>query len=369
MTSAALPDLFTSLKMGPLMLPNRIVMAPMTRNRAGEGMVPGDLMVSYYAQRATAGLIVSEGAPISPQAVGYPNTPGLYNAEQVRGWKRVTAAVHARGGRIFAQLWHVGRISHPSLQPGGGLPVAPSALRPEGMAITAQGPQPFVAPRALTLDEITRIVEDYEAAAQNALDAGFDGVEIHAANGYLLDQFLRDGSNLRTDCYGGDPQGRMRFLLEVMDGVCSVWGASRVGLRISPLQPFNDMRDSNPEYLFTQLVKALNSFDLAYLHVTEMGKDAPDQAGPGFDLSVLRGLWRGLYMTNGGYDRDSATLALQSGAADMVSFGALYIANPDLVERFAAGGPFNTPDTSTYYGGGAKGYTDYPAMPRLPGAA
>ncbi len=355
-------DLFTPVQVGPYTLPNRIAMAPMTRNRAGEGNVPQPLNVEHYAQRATAGLIITEATQISPQGVGYPATPGIHSAEQIEGWRHVTDAVHARGGRIFLQLWHVGRISHPSLQPGGVLPVAPSAIRPEGQAFTYEGPKDFVTPRALDISEIPGIIEQYRSGARNALAAGFDGVEIHGANGYLLDQFLRDGSNQRTDAYGGPIENRARLILEVTEAVCSVWGAERVGIRLSPLQPFNDMRDSNPEATFSYVVEQLNRFGLGYLHVTELGKEAPGAAGPAFDLLKLRRIWKGVYMTNAGYDLARANAALAAGAADLVAFGVLFLANPDLPLRFARSAPLNTPDPSTFYGGSAAGYTDYPFL-------
>lgn len=355
-------DLFTPIEVGPYTLPNRIVMAPMTRNRAGPGNAPRDLNVEYYRQRASAGLIITEGSQISPQGVGYPDTPGIYSAEQVVGWKHITEAVHARGGHVFLQLWHVGRISHPELQPGGALPVAPSAIKPAGEAMTYEGPKAFVEPRAIELDEIHGIINDYLVAAKNAQDAGFDGVEIHGANGYLLDQFLRDGSNRRNDKYGGAIKNRVRLLLEVTEAVTSVWGEGRVGVRISPLQPFNDMHDSNPEALFSYLVQQLNNFELAYLHVTEMGKESAGAAGPDFDLLKLRNIYRGVYITNAGYEQQRANAALAGGEADMVAFGVLFIANPDLPERFAVNAPLNTPDPETFFGGNAEGYTDYPAL-------
>jgi len=355
-------SVFSSIQLGPYTLPNRIIMAPLTRNRAGAGNVPQALNVEYYTQRASAGLIITEAAQVSPQGVGYPATPGIHSAEQVAGWRQVTEAVHAKGGRIFLQLWHVGRISHPSLQPDGALPVAPSALKPAGQAVTYQGPQDFVTPRALALAELPGIVEQFRSGAANALAAGFDGVEIHGANGYLLDQFLRDGANQRTDAYGGTLENRMRLMLEVTEVVCAVWGAERVGIRLSPLQPFNDMRDSNPQATFSYAVEQLNRFGLAYLHVTEVGKDASGVAGPAFDLDVLRRLWKGAYMTNGGYDLARANAALAADTADMAAFGVLFLANPDLPLRFAKGAPLNPPDPATFYGGDAKGYTDYPFL-------
>lgn len=356
-------DLFSPFSLGSLKLKNRLVMAPLTRNRAGPGNVPHALNAEYYAQRATAGLIISEASQVSPQGQGYPATPGIHSAEQVAGWRLVTQAVHQRGGLIFLQLWHVGRISHPSLQPGGVLPVAPSAVLPAGEAMTYQGPQPFVTPRALAVGEIPGIVGHYREAAANALAAGFDGVEVHAANGYLLDQFLRDGTNKRTDGYGGSLDNRVRLLLEVTEAVAGVWTPQRVGVRISPLQPFNDMYDSNPEALFRHVVERLNGFGLGYLHVTEMGKEAPGLAGPPFDLRALRKIWSGAFMTNGGYDKARANAAISVGDADLIAIGVPFIANPDLLERYRRDAPLNAPDTATFYGGGVEGYTDYPLLP------
>jgi N-ethylmaleimide reductase len=355
-------DLFSPLQLGPHELSNRLVMAPLTRCRAGSGGIPTELNAEYYAQRATAGLILSEATCISPQGLGYPATPGIWNGDQVAGWAQVTHAVHSQGGRIYCQLWHVGRISHPSLQPDGALPVAPSAIQPSGEAMTYEGPKPFVTPRALERSELPEIVAQYRVAAKNALAAGFDGVEVHAANGYLLDEFLRDGTNRRDDDYGGSVDNRARLLLQVMDAVTGAVGASRTGVRLSPVQPFNDMRDSDPEATFSRLVELLNAYGLAYLHVTELGKDAPGAAGPWFDPRSLRRLWKGLYMANHGYDRESAMAAVEKGEADLVAFGALYIANPDLAARFARKAPLNAPDPSTFYGGGEKGYTDYPFL-------
>ena len=350
------------IQFGPYTLPNRMMLAPLTRNRAGKGNVPQSINVEYYTQRASAGLIVSEASQISPQGVGYPSTPGIHSQEQVEGWRHITDAVHSKGGRIFLQLWHVGRISHPSLQPGESLPVAPSAIKPAGQAVTYQGLKDFVTPRELDLAEIPSIIEDYRIGAENALSAGFDGVEIHGANGYLLDQFLRDGSNHRTDIYGGSVENRMRLMIEVTDAVCSVWGANRVGIRLSPLQPFNDMFDSNPEVTFSYAVEQLNRFGLSYLHVTEMGKEAPNAAGPAFDLVNLRRIWKGIYITNSGYDLVRANASINRNEADMVAFGVLFIANPDLPMRFSQGANLNKPDPSTFYGGDSKGYTDYPSL-------
>ncbi len=357
----ATPDPFAPIKLGPYELGNRVVMAPLTRNRAGPDNVPQDLNARYYAQRASAGLIISEGTQVSPQGVGYPGTPGIHDPDQVEGWRRVTEAVHGQGGRIFAQLWHVGRISHPSLQPGGALPVAPSALRPEGETFTHDGLKPFVTPRALELAEIPGIIAQHREGARNALEAGFDGVEIHAANGYLLDQFLRDGSNRRDDAYGGSVANRLRLLLEVTEAVAGVWGAERVGVRLSPVNGFNSIRDSRPDQTFGHAARRLGEFGLAYLHVVEadFAGSAPPQS---FDKRALREAFGGAYIANGGYDLEGARRALASGAADLVSFGAPYVANPDLVARLRIGAPLNVPDPATFYGGDERGYTDYPFL-------
>ncbi|NOR73354.1 MAG: alkene reductase [Mariprofundaceae bacterium] len=353
-------DLFSPLKLGRYELPNRIFMAPMTRNRAPDN-IANAMMAFHYRQRASAGLLITEGSQISEQAVGYPATPGIYSPEQVEGWRGVVDAVHADGGHIFLQLWHCGRVSHPDYH-GGEPAVAPSAIRPAGEAFTNTGLKPFEMPRELTLSEISDVVDDYKKATGNAIDAGFDGVEIHGANGYLLDQFLRDGSNQRSDAYGGTLKNRARLMLEVTEAVCDVAGAERVGIRLSPLQPFNDMRDSNPEETFSYVVEQLNHFGLAYLHVTEMGSEVPDAAGPAFDLGRLRLLWRGLYITNSGYDKARGNAAIMDGNADAVAFGQPYIANPDLVERLRSDAELNVPDGATFYGGDEHGYTDYPAM-------
>ena len=353
-------DLFSPIRLGGLELPNRAFMAPMTRNRAPD-TVANTLMQEYYRQRAGAGLIISEGSQISTQGIGYPATPGIHTEAQVRGWKGVTDAVHAAGGHIFCQLWHCGRISHPDFH-GGEPPVAPSPVRPEGQALTPEGPRDFVTPRALEADEIPGIVADYAHAADCARRAGFDGVEIHAANGYLIDQFLRDGTNRRTDGYGGPVENRARFLLEVTAAVCDTLGAERVGVRLSPRNPFNDIRDSDPAGTFGYAVQQLDRFGLGYLHVTEMDMGQPGAAGPDFDLGLLRRACKGIYVTNGGYDKARANAAIASGAADAVAFGVLFLANPDLVERFRQDAPLNEPDPETFYGGGARGYTDYPTL-------
>ena len=352
-------DLFKEIKVGSTTLSNRIVMAPLTRNRAGEGNVPTPLNVEYYKQRATAGLIITEATQISPQGVGYPLTPGIHSPEQVEGWRRVTDAVHKKGGRIFLQLWHVGRISHPSLQPDGALPVSASAIKPDGETVTYEGPKSFVTPRALETEEIPEIVKEYASAAKNAIGAGFDGVEIHAANGYLIDQFLRDGTNKRIDHYGESLVNRMRFLQEVTEAVVEAVGAERIGVRLSPENTFNDIKDSAPQKTFNAVAKILSHYGLAYLHVVEgdfvSGKTT-------LNYKEIKENFNGLYMANAGYILERSEKSIESGAADLISFGSLYIANPDLVERFKTGASLNTPDQETYYGGDAKGYTDYPFM-------
>lgn len=355
--TAASNPLFMPVTLGDLTLPNRIVMAPLTRNRAGPNNVPQPMNATYYAQRASAGLIISEATQVSPQGVGYPATPGIHSPEQVEGWRQVTEAVHRAGGRIFAQLWHVGRISHPDLQPGGGLPVAPSAIRPEGQASTYEGPKPFVTPRALDASELPQIVEQYAIGASNARRAGFDGVEIHAANGYLLDQFLRDGTNRRDDAYGGSIENRMRLLREVLAAVKRSWDPTRIGVRFSPVGTFNDMRDSDPQPLYNALSEQLSEDQVGYLHVVE---DIPVVGS--FDYRALRQRFAGLYMANSNYDRAKAIDALQHDRADLIAFGRPYIANPDLPKRLAADALLNAPDPETFYGGDERGYLDYPTM-------
>jgi N-ethylmaleimide reductase len=353
--------LFTPVKLGALHLPNRMVMAPLTRNRAGEGNVPQAMNVTYYAQRASAGLIISEATQISEKGVGYPATPGIHSREQIEGWQRVTDAVHEAGGRMVLQLWYCGRISHPGLL-GGEQPVAPSAIAPRGEAVTYQGMQPFVTPRALETDEIAALVQQYAQAARNAREAGFDGVEVHSANGYLLDQFLRDGSNKRTDQYGGSIENRARFLMEVLAAVCAAWSADRVGVRLSPVNPFNDMYDSDPQHTFDTVAQMISRFGLAYLHGMEARIGAGEAPAQTFDFVQFRRAFNGPYMANGGYDRDRAEATLEAGNADCIAFGVPFLANPDLVRRFASNAPLNAPDVSTFYGGSEKGYTDYPTL-------
>ncbi|MFC3908332.1 alkene reductase [Legionella dresdenensis] len=355
-------DLFQPVQMGSLHLPNRIVMAPLTRSRAGENDVPREMNATYYSQRATAGLIISEATQISPQGKGYAFTPGIYSPEQVAGWQLVTRAVHQAGGRIFAQLWHVGRISHPDLQSDNQLPVAPSALKPEGRAYTNTGFKPFVTPRALETDELPGIIAQYAHAAACAKKAGFDGIEIHAANGYLLDQFMRDKTNLRTDQYGGSIENRTRLALEVIDAVTRVWPAERVGIRISPISPLNDIADSNPQAVFGYLAEQLNRFKLAYIHCVEGTTIGPRDTNNTFDFQKLRHSFNGLYMANNGYDRDLAIKARQDNLADLIAFGRPFIANPDLVDRLLLQAPLAQAPRETWYGGDEHGYTDWPAL-------
>jgi N-ethylmaleimide reductase len=354
-------DLFSPTKLGTITLKNRMVMAPLTRNRAGESGVPQDLNVTYYAQRASAGLIVTEATPISAMAHGYPALPGIYTDAQVAGWKKVTDAVHAKDGKIVLQLWHVGRISHPSLLPHGALPVAPSAIKPAGQAFTYQGLVDYVQPRALDISELPNIVADYAHATKCALAAGFDGVEVHAANGYLLDQFLRDGSNKRTDNYGGSIENRTRLLLEVTKAVVDVAGSDKVGVRISPVNPFNDMHDSNPQALFNYVAEQLNQFNLAYLHAVEGGIHGGGKSDA-FDFEQMRKLFKGAYMANLAYDKVRGNAAIASGHADVIAYGVPFIANPDLVERYKTDAPLNEANSETFYGGTEKGYTDYPTL-------
>lgn len=353
-------DLFSPANLGSIALKNRMVMAPLTRNRAGEGGVPHDLNVTYYEQRASAGLIVTEATPISVMAHGYPALPGIYTDAQIAGWKKVTNAVHAKGGKIVIQLWHVGRISHPSLL-NGEQPVAPSAIKPAGKAFTYQGLVDYVEPRALDASELPAIVQDYVHATKCALEAGFDGVEIHAANGYLLDQFLRDGSNTRTDEYGGSFENRARLLMQVTKAVVETAGADKVGVRISPVNPFNDMKDSNPQALFNYVTEQLNSFNLAYLHAVEGGIHGGGKADA-FDFLQMRKLFKGAYMANLSYDKARGNAAIASGHADVIAYGVPFIANPDLVERYKIDAPLNEADSKSFYGGSEKGYTDYPFL-------
>jgi N-ethylmaleimide reductase len=354
--------LFEPFKLGALTLPNRLVMAPLTRNRAvPPGMVPGPLAVDYYGQRASAGLLITEASQVSQQGQGYQDTPGIYSKEQVAGWRKVTDRVHERGGRIYIQLWHVGRISHTSLQPNNGAPVAPSAIHAKTKTFVNGSFADVSEPRALELAEIPGIIDDFRRATANAVLAGFDGVEIHGANGYLLDQFAKDGANKRTDQYGGGIENRARLMLEVSKAVAAEAGAERTGIRISPVTPANDVSDSNPQALFDYIVDQLNALKLTYIHVIEGATGGPRDIAP-FDYASLRKRFKQAYIANNGYDFELATKVLNDGAADLIAFGKPFISNPDLVERLKKGAPLNDWDKATFYGGGEKGYTDYPTL-------
>ncbi|UCV17824.1 alkene reductase [Ferribacterium limneticum] len=355
MATTRLDKLLSPVQLGVLTLRNRMVMAPLTRSRAGEGDVANPTVAEYYRQRATAGLIVTEASQISLQGKGYPRTPGIFTDAQIAGWKLVTDAVHAEGGHIFLQIWHVGRMSHPVVQPNEELPVAPSAIKPVGEIVTFAGLKSLEIPRALDIEEIPEVVDDFRQAAENAKQAGFDGVEIHAANGYLIDQFLRDGSNVRTDAYGGSVENRARFLKEVVEAVIPVFGADRVGVRLSPIFNNFSMSDSNPAATFGHAAELLGQYGLAYLHVMQLGEGQ-------FDFAELKRRFGGTYIANGGYDAARAETAIRTGDADLVAFGTAFLANPDLVERFKQGAPLNQPDSSTFYQGEERGYTDYPTL-------
>ncbi len=355
------PSLFSSARFGDLALANRVVMAPLTRNRAGPGLVPSPLAAEYYSQRAGAGLIITEATQVSREAQGYLDTPGLYTREQVAAWREVTDAVHAKGGRIVAQLWHVGRISHTSVLPEGVQPVAPSALRANAKTFTSDGFVDVSPPRALRLDEIPAVVDAFRRAAANAIEAGFDGVEVHGANGYLIDQFLRDGANHREDAYGGSIENRSRFLVEVVGAVAAEIGAGRVGVRLSPVTPAGDLSDSDPQPLFERAVERLDALGIAYIHMIE-GATGGDRNIAPFDFAALRSRFSGAWIVNNGYNREMAIDAVQDGRADAVAFGVPFLANPDLPARLREDAPLNEPDRATFYGGGAEGYTDYPTL-------
>ncbi|SMB85012.1 NADH:flavin oxidoreductase/NADH oxidase [Hymenobacter roseosalivarius DSM 11622] len=363
--SSSTKQLFTPFQLGALSLPNHLIMAPMTRSRANnDGNVPTASTAEYYRQRASAGLIITEGSQVSPQGVGYVFTPGIHSAAQVAGWKKVTDAVHAAGGRIFIQLWHVGRISHPFFH-NGELPVAPSAVKPtDVMAYTANGMEEIPAPRALESSEIAGVVNDFRQAAQNAKDAGFDGVEIHGANGYLLDQFIQDGTNQRTDEYGGSAENRARFVLEVVEAAAEVFGADRVGIRLSPTGNVGGISDVDRLGTFSYVTEQLNKLGLAYLHVIEALPGHSMAAKPGQEPvgPYLREIFDGPFILNGGYTQETAEAALENNEADLIAFGVPFIANPDLVERYEQGAALNTPDQATFYSGDDKGYIDYPSL-------
>ncbi|MEB3214126.1 MAG: alkene reductase [Leptolyngbyaceae bacterium] len=358
-------NLFSPVQLGRYELPNRIVMAPMTRLRAVDS-IPTVLMAEYYAQRASAGLIVTECTMVSPMSNGYMNCPGIYSAEQMTAWQQTTEAVHENGGRIFLQLWHSGRVAHPSLL-NGKLPVAPSAIAATGTLHTPDGKVTLEAPRALEAEEISPIVEEFRQSAQNAMTAEFDGIELHGAFGYLIDQFLQNGSNHRTDDYGGSIENRARFLLEVVEAVCSVWGGDRVGIKLSPSNTFYGMKDSDPLATFRYVLEQLNSFGLAYVHLMEpndMDLETREVINP--VLPAFRESYPGVIITNGGYTKETGNQILTEEMAELVSFGKPFIANPDLLARFATNAPLNAPDAATFYGRGdqhlEKGYTDYPFL-------
>lgn len=356
------PSLFDSFRLGQMTLPNRIVMAPLTRNRADARNVPSELAVEYYTQRASAGLIITEASPISQQGQGYQDTPGIWTDEQVAAWRKVTDSVHAAGGHIVIQLWHVGRVSHTSLQPNGGAPVAPSAIRAEAKTFVNNSFADVSTPRALELSELPGILDDYRRAAANAVRAGFDGVEIHAANGYLIEQFLKDGANTRTDAYGGSIPNRTRFLLEVTDAVIAEIGAERTGLRLSPVSPANGITESDPQALFNHVLEELEKRHPLYVHVVEGATGGPRDIAPDFSFAELRRRFTGPWMVNNGYDLALAESAIADGAADLVAFGRPFISNPDLVERLHRNAPLNELKRETLYGGGRDGYVDYPTL-------
>ena len=353
--------LFDPLTLGKYHLPNRIFMSPMTRGRAGAGAVPSSFVADYYAARADAGLLITEATAISPQGYGWFNAPGIWTDAQEQGWKHVTDAVHAKGGRIFLQLWHMGRVSHPDFLEGN-LPVGPSAIAAKGETHTPLGKKTYVTPRALTVAEIQATISDYAAAAKRAIRAGFDGVELHGANGYLVDQFIRDGSNKRTDEYGGSVDNRLRFLLEVTKALVEAVGADKVGVRLSPRGGYNDMQDSNPIATFSRAAELLDALGLAYLHIMEALPGHMMYAEGERVMPYIRKAYRGVLITNGGYTKQSANMALQNGEADAIAFGVLFLANADLVSRFKTDARYNQPDFATFYTPGEKGYTDYPLL-------
>lgn len=355
----ASPNLFTPVELGSLELPNRIVMSPMTRIRADENCVPSEMMVRYYSQRASAGLIITEGTHPSPMGRGYTHPPGLHTKQQAEGWRKVTDAVHAAGGRIFVQLMHAGRVSHSSLLPGRALPIAPSAVPVSGMIHTFEGKVPFETPRALETHEIPAVVDEYRRSAELSIAAGFDGVELHAATGYLPNQFQVTGSNRRTDAYGGSLEGRTRFTMEVLDALCSVRGADRVGIKISPGFTVNDTFDDDPAATYTHLVERLNPLGLAYLHVGYASGYGRGTAPPFNPIDLLRPLYKGTLLAVGGFTGETARATVEEGRADLVVFGRPYISNPDLVERLRTGSPLAPWDVHTFYGGDDHGYTDY----------
>jgi N-ethylmaleimide reductase len=354
--------LFEPYKLGNITLSNRTAMAPLTRNRAIAGNVPNPLAIEYYGQRASAGLLITEGTPVSQQGQGYQDVPGIYTKEQIAGWKKITEAVHAKGGHIFMQIWHVGRVSHVSLQQNGGAPVAPSAIRANTKTYVNNSFTDVSEPRALELGEIPGVIDSFARGAANAIEAGFDGVEIHGANGYLLEQFVRESTNKRTDAYGGSMENRAKLMLEVAAAVAREIGGDKTGIRISPVTPANDAAiDSEAQKLFDYITDGLSAEKLVYLHVVEGATGGPRDNAP-FDYASLRKRFKGTYIANNGFDLALAEKVLAANAADLIAFGKPFISNPDLVERLKSGAPLNEPDKATFYGGGAKGYTDYPTL-------
>ena len=355
--------LLSATVLGEIELANRMILAPLTRCRAGAGYVPQPINALYYAQRASAGLIITEATQVARNGIGYPNTPGIHSPKQIQGWKKVTEAVHEKNGKIFLQLWHAGRVAHPAFLEPGELPVAPSPIAADAMADTAEGQQPHVTPRELKPEEIPEVIEQFRQGAKNAKEAGFDGIEIHGANGYLLDQFLQDNSNQRKDKYGGSIERRSRFLIEVTQAVVEVWGKVRVGVRLSPGSAFNDMHDSNPTATFSHVVSELNRLGIGYIHIIEpriRGNVTIEDDGKGLGAKFFRPIFQGSIVTAGGYKRDTGEAILQSDDADFVAYGRLFLANPDLPRRFALDVSLNKYDRDTFYTSGAKGYTDYP---------
>jgi N-ethylmaleimide reductase len=360
--------MFTPVKLGSIELKNRLVMAPLTRMRAIDGDVPNPLAKTYYAQRAGAGLIITEATQISPLGKGYPATPGIYSAEQTAAWKEIVESVHAKGGKIVAQLWHVGRISHSSLHAEQGVPEAPSALAAAGQTYGADWKlHDYETPKAMTAEDIARLLKEFEMAATNAKAAGFDGVEIHSANGYLLDQFLQDKTNRRTDEYGGSIENRMRLLGEVIESISKVYPSDRIGVRLSPYGSFNDMADSDPIVLFNAVIQKLNGYQLSYVHMIEPrstsagGNDQVNDQAP-IASEIFRAAYEGKFISAGGYDQAMGEAVLDAGLADAVAYGRLYISNPDLAERFKQGATLNPYDRASFYGGAEAGYTDYPTL-------
>ncbi|WHI46457.1 alkene reductase [Microbulbifer sp. JMSA004] len=350
-------SLFHPFDLSGLQLTNRMVMAPMTRNRADKNGVVTPIMVTHYQQRASAGLIIAESSPVSTQGIGYPYTPGIYTTEQVDSWKKLTHAVHQADGKIYIQLQHCGRISHPTLQPSGEVPVSASAIKPTGQAVTYEGKKDFVYPRALETCEIPEVVEQFGFAAQMAKEAGFDGVEVHGANGYLIDQFLRDGTNQRNDVYGGNIESRMRLLNEVIDSILETWPSNRIGIRLTPENSFNSMYDSNPQENFEYVLQQLNYRNISYVHILEGDMIKNKRT---LNYQALRESFKGVYIANNSYNLERAQKSLKNNSADLIAFGTPFLANPDLVYRLKKGIPLNQADHSTFYGGNEKGYTDYP---------